>query len=44
MILPFPKSGLTPEEENLVALFATIIVDATLKQAYEESYNLPAIQ
>jgi hypothetical protein len=35
---------LTVEEQNLVALLSNIIVDLTLKQAYEESDQVPEIQ
>jgi hypothetical protein len=35
---------LSPEEEKLVALAASIIVDKTIKQAYEESNTIPAFQ
>jgi hypothetical protein len=38
------KDLLSPEEENLVNLIATILVDDTLNQANEESDMLPALQ
>lgn len=37
------KPLLSPEEEILVALIANIIVDQTLKQAYEKSDPLSAL-
>jgi hypothetical protein len=35
---------LSPEEEKLVHLLSTLVVEETLKQAYEESDSLPAVQ
>ncbi|MEP7375565.1 MAG: hypothetical protein ABI675_19630 [Chitinophagaceae bacterium] len=47
-IVPAPSSPvidmLSPEEEKLVALIATITVELTLKQVYEESDQVLAIQ
>ncbi len=38
------KIMLTPEEEKLVALVASIVVEATLKKNYEKRYQVPAVQ
>jgi hypothetical protein len=38
------KPLLTPEEEKLIALIASIAVDQTLKQAYEKSNSLSEVQ
>lgn len=47
-IVPAPdqalvKPLLTPEEEKLIALIANIVVDQTLKQAYEQGDSLSAL-
>ena len=42
--LPAVKYLLSPQEENLVALIATVIVDNTLKKVYEEGNSLPPFQ
>ena len=38
------KVMLSPEEENLVALVANIIVDQTIQEVYEESNQIPEVQ
>lgn len=38
------KQLLSPEDEKLIDLIASILVDHTLKQAYEESDSLSPVQ